>query len=652
MTPFSSGLTQFTAGAGTITLSNLPQLSFQGQNPFTLELWVYLDALVDQMTLISCANEFVLRTQGSGLWVARAGQGQPLTSTNVLQAHTWFHLAITFNGVNMTLFVNGLPVTQISISDQGAPSTGSPLQLGGNFYGQVDSCRVWNRVVSATDIARSMWTDYPALTPGLLAQLDFTSAPPVDSSGNAVTVTLSPSGVAYYPFAPATYFEGNAFADPYNDTIVNPAGTANDFTVLAWVNPELLGTLQYIFTNGPDESTYGMTLALNPAGNVCFQVGSSPILTSPTALQPGTWSYLAVTWTASTSTGVLYLNGAVVASLSTMTLGTGSQPVGSPLLGAIASVNLALPISTFQGYIQNVSVWTAALTAQDVQNYQAQDPQNDPRCVADYNLTTFPAQNVSTFNPVGLVAGAQLATWQPAGIPAPGALAAAPTIYNHDNFEVLLASLAMDELPRAHLLNLATHNQQLAEADLAANRYAGVQDIQIQTLPNGNSRLVVRENGRMATVYEGALDPCTLWFISLITSVVLALITAFGVPARFTDLFNRFSTFLSARFASTGIAARLAEIIGTGPPSVSSAFIRNLAIAVWENSMLMPLLKITWGAVTNSMNVWAIVSITANFVIMLSPAAGLKTVWFLAQLAYSIYSVQQVILQRPANCPS
>jgi hypothetical protein len=76
---------------------------------------------------------------------------------------TWTHVAATFDGTTMRLYVNGTQVASLAQTSPIATSS-SPLRIGGNsawgeyFAGSIDDVRVYNRALSATEIQTDMNT--------------------------------------------------------------------------------------------------------------------------------------------------------------------------------------------------------------------------------------------------------------------------------------------------------------------------------------------------------------------------------------------------------------------------------------------------------------------------------------------------------------
>ncbi|HEX6154024.1 MAG TPA: LamG-like jellyroll fold domain-containing protein [Solirubrobacterales bacterium] len=85
------------------------------------------------------------------------------TSPTALPLNAWSHLASTYDGTTLRLFVNG---TQVATEATGGamPSTANPLRIGGNavwgeyFSGLIDEVRVYNRPLSGAEIGADMNT--------------------------------------------------------------------------------------------------------------------------------------------------------------------------------------------------------------------------------------------------------------------------------------------------------------------------------------------------------------------------------------------------------------------------------------------------------------------------------------------------------------
>lgn len=122
-------------------------------------------------------------------WTGNGGNWVTVTGPDVVLG-TWTHLAATYDGNNMRLYVNGQlaggPVaTKISLNKK------SPLRIGAGaternpdylFAGQIGEVQVWNQARSAEDIKKSMNYRLLGNEPGLVGYW-----PLNEGSGNIVT---------------------------------------------------------------------------------------------------------------------------------------------------------------------------------------------------------------------------------------------------------------------------------------------------------------------------------------------------------------------------------------------------------------------------------------------------------------------------------
>jgi hypothetical protein len=80
-----------------------------------------------------------------------------------LPLNTWTHLALTYDGANVRLYVNGNQVASATATGNMATSA-LPLRIGGNavwsewFKGLIDELRVYNRALSPAELQSAMNT--------------------------------------------------------------------------------------------------------------------------------------------------------------------------------------------------------------------------------------------------------------------------------------------------------------------------------------------------------------------------------------------------------------------------------------------------------------------------------------------------------------
>src|SRR5438046_5942311 len=131
----------------------------------TLEAWVYpttVNSAWRDVIYKGNDNYYLEVTSTNSSRPAMGGTfGSDLVGTSALTANTWAHLAATYDGATMGLYVNGVQVTSRAQTGAIATST-NPLQIGGDsiygqyFAGRIDEVRIYNRALSAAEIQNDM----------------------------------------------------------------------------------------------------------------------------------------------------------------------------------------------------------------------------------------------------------------------------------------------------------------------------------------------------------------------------------------------------------------------------------------------------------------------------------------------------------------
>jgi Concanavalin A-like lectin/glucanases superfamily len=161
------GALQFNGATSGVTIPDAPGLDLTAA--MTLEAWVYPTVApagwrgivgkdTDRYYLMAGSSNGVPAVGGTFTVGGNANTYAP----SALPVNTWTHLAATFDGTTVRLFVNGLPVA--TSPQTGALTTSNAvLTIGHNVYGEhfaglIDEVRLYNRALSGDEILADMKT--------------------------------------------------------------------------------------------------------------------------------------------------------------------------------------------------------------------------------------------------------------------------------------------------------------------------------------------------------------------------------------------------------------------------------------------------------------------------------------------------------------
>jgi len=299
-----------------------------------------------------------------------------LTSTSV--ANRWNHMAVSYNGNNLSIFVNGSRIATTT-SSLSKPSSSSITRIGSSVVDSETETALGYlsniRVIKGTAVYDPTQTTLTVPTSPLTAiantslltlqnRISYNNSQPVDESGvkNIITRAGNASVGSYTPHTPAgwsAYFDGTGdYLSLPNNAALELGNTSGDFTVEAWI---------YLFSMPTGTSTTSWTsdwtnwfvIYERSAGGTNgwqFRVGQT-LLTlggnSDTSILWGTHGMVVRTWyhvvaTRSGSTYRLFVNGTQIASGASATgLGSG----GTFYIGSEDTSG-----AYFNGYISNLRV--------------------------------------------------------------------------------------------------------------------------------------------------------------------------------------------------------------------------------------------------------------------------------------------------------
>jgi large repetitive protein len=171
----SGGAVSFNGTNAWVTVADAPDLSLT--TAMTVEAWVHPAALSGWRTVIMKERPgglaYTLYASDNNappaIYANTGATEVSALGSNLLTLNVWTHLAGTYDGTTVRLYVNGSLISSKPLSGNLVSST-SPLRIGGNsiwgeyFSGLIDDVRIYNRALSNSEISTDMTT--PVSVPG------------------------------------------------------------------------------------------------------------------------------------------------------------------------------------------------------------------------------------------------------------------------------------------------------------------------------------------------------------------------------------------------------------------------------------------------------------------------------------------------------
>lgn len=140
-----------------VSVPSSPDLEFTG--PFTIDTWIRPVASGEWMPIVFKENggseSYGLEADDStpGIpegFVGSGGEFTEVEASEALPLHSWSYLAVTFDGEDLRLYVDG---TLVGTKAAPAPEGGSGvLKIGPNFKGKIDELRLYERALDLEEI--------------------------------------------------------------------------------------------------------------------------------------------------------------------------------------------------------------------------------------------------------------------------------------------------------------------------------------------------------------------------------------------------------------------------------------------------------------------------------------------------------------------
>jgi Concanavalin A-like lectin/glucanases superfamily len=367
---------------------------FAGTSSFTLEAWVRPTTIdgasrrvVSKAAALQGYELFV--NSGSGISFQRIAGSTNTVSAAAPVLNAWSHIAATYDGTTMRLYVNGSQVgstaSALSLLDTVAPLRVGNSAVGSDGWaGDVDDVALYTGALGAAQIQSHFrcghrYRDVILGTPGLQSYWRLGEASGVtafDSKGTANGTLNGPS----FGGAGATTHPNDALTldgvDDYVDfgDVHDVAGTSS-FTLEAWINRTTLGEAdrwRWIVTKqsivdprdgwalvvAPNDTGYGQRLWFSR-----FSAGTEHVALSTTVTAANTWYHVAASYDGATMR--VYVNGVLEGSTaSAMSMPNTTFPL---------RISSAAPPSVhrFPGRLDEVAVYNVALSGAQVREHHA-----------------------------------------------------------------------------------------------------------------------------------------------------------------------------------------------------------------------------------------------------------------------------------------
>jgi len=388
-----------------VSIAGTPDID--GLQRLTLATWVKLDSTPSgYMRFITLGNNKAgLRYHDQDLqfYVTINGGVYYATKTNALTSGTWYHVAGTYDGSQMLLYLNGVEQAGPGIS--GTVAAGDGVELSGpssfTLDGWLDDARVYNRALSATEIEALANGEHPETyqaTTSLDTELNVSgtltlnsgrleASPSLggywkfdegsgtdigDSSGNGHFGELIDGPTWTSTTAPTSFDNPYALAfDGLNDRVLITTGFERPeaaFTYALWFQPGSDWTAAFsrkdlLYGRSSAEARPAMIFNFGGEGKIGLYTGvggsdQDNIKTTTTAWTSGTWYHIAFTWDGSQA--IVYVNGVQEGDpfpLSGFHSASSGMSIGAKYDGA----------NPVDGRIDDVRVYNQALSAAQVQ---------------------------------------------------------------------------------------------------------------------------------------------------------------------------------------------------------------------------------------------------------------------------------------------
>ena len=633
-------------------------LSFGGNLPYTVSAWIKFSKFSTSSqyyTVISRYNyrndgrpykeyQLIINRDGTvSAWRGASDKDVILTSTAVITPHEWHHLAMSYDGQTLYLYIDGvLAVSKLASAPMPA-ALSATVNIGASvvsneanatYQGLIGYVRIWNACLDLDQIVNSsVQIDVEDLSdPHQVGFFDFATIPAVDRSKIGSPIRFV-ANAAYTQDVPGVQLGAEGWADCGKNAILGFPGRA-PFTIEGWFVPQSNNSYVISKFDLGNRAPSQYAIGIDSSGKLFARRGGA-FAFSRFSLSALNYYHFAVTYNGSSLR--LFING----NLQSVQADAAQLPDSSlsVFLGTIYGLSLspdtpsdfATPPErepsaslTSPCFIQNLRIWNASHSEDLIRQWMYNNPGVDEaELVASFDFTGAVPTDNTNLNEMKLY-----------GLAAQGikSLIVSP---NSDDGRVGFIQPSVDQilsdvhpvfsgetpLPDVHvapqITPLSEEHLKSLQKDFGEWKARPENVLAIGTLENveiafhkakamvaadpqlkvGVTRRI--EKGALTLTYhgvsgkvdfytapEGQDTPCTLWWISFVYSLTAGFLGALGlIPTPGGAIGSRIWAFVSRN-----PAARSAFALLVGAPVTLAALIKVLNV-LYNQGLLWPIIR-------------------------------------------------------------
>lgn len=146
--------------------------TLDGMKAFTAEIWVYMETqqatgLIQKGDAWDANMSYLIQpwSDGNIYFGIKTTASRAITKPGDFPLKTWYHLAATFDGSTLRLYIDGKKMAEAPSPAKEVPDTKNPVQLGNRFAGMMDEFAFYTRALSADEIVQDMSGRVLAVSP-------------------------------------------------------------------------------------------------------------------------------------------------------------------------------------------------------------------------------------------------------------------------------------------------------------------------------------------------------------------------------------------------------------------------------------------------------------------------------------------------------